>query len=362
MELENSKYSPESLNAILGCFTISKGEYTFGSLTSGFINDTFLVYSHKTPLYILQRINNVVFTDVSGLMQNITKALNALQGDAYSSLEYIATTSGNSFAKTELGYWRLVNYIQDSTTFDTTTDTNIAFEAGKIIGKFHGLLQKESVSSYVETIPKFHDLILRKEQFTTALSSAKKERIRTAEEAISIAHKLLSELNSFQFTDLPFRICHNDTKLNNILFNKNTKKALCLIDLDTVMKGYFLYDFGDAARTIVNTAKEDEQDHDKIVFNTDLYRAFAQGLASNTPFLNKKELKSLPVGVFMMPLLHGLRALTDYLNGNIYYKVKYINQNLDRCLSLFDFSNKALVKISFMEEVLSAIFNQDSLT
>lgn len=362
MELEKSNYTPESLSAVLGRFTIGKNEHSFSTLTSGFINDTFLVYSNNTPLYILQRINNEVFTNVSGVMQNITEALKALQGDEYSSLEYIRTTSNNSFAETNLGYWRLVNYIPNSTTYNTTTNTIIAFEAGRIVGKFHWLLQKESVSNYVETIPKFHDLALRKVQFIAALSSSKKERINTAEKAIKIAHRLLDELKSFQFTDLPVRLCHNDTKLNNILFNKSTEKALCLIDLDTLMKGYFLYDFGDAVRTIANTADEDEQDHDKIVFNTDLFRSFAQGLASNPPFINKKELKSMPIGVFLMPFLHGLRALTDYLNGNIYYKVNYENQNLDRCLSLFDFSIKALDQIPFMEKVLSNIFIEDKLT
>jgi Ser/Thr protein kinase RdoA (MazF antagonist) len=361
MELKNSKYTPESLNVILGCFTISKGEYSYSTLTAGFINDTFLVCSNKLPLYILQRINTEVFTDVSGVMQNITKALKALQGDGYSSLEYIRTTSGNSFAKTELGYWRLVNYIPNSVTYNTTTNTTIAFEAGRIVGKFHCLLQNESVSSYVETIPKFHDIAIRKVQFTTALASAKKERIERAEKAITTAQRLLAELKSFQLTDLPVRVCHNDTKLNNILFDRDTKKALCLIDLDTLMKGYFLYDFGDAVRTIANTAEEDEQDHDKIEFNTYLFHAFTQGLASNPAFLNTKELRSLPIGAVMMPLLHGLRALTDYLNGNIYYKVNYENQNLDRCLSLFDFSNKALDQIPFMKEVLLDIFSEDKL-
>ncbi|MFX0555596.1 phosphotransferase enzyme family protein [Maribacter sp. CXY002] len=361
MELKKSKYTPEELNAILGYFAIVKREYTYSSLTAGYINDTFLVSSFNQPLYILQRINTEVFKDVSGLMQNITTALEALQGSDYSSLKYIHTLSGGAYAETELGFWRLVNYIPNSITYTTTNDTDIAFEAGRVIGKFHLLLQKESISGYVDTVPKFHNLEFRKEQFTTALASAKNDRIKIAENALITAQNILAKLNTFNLKDLPIRICHNDTKLNNILFSQTSKKALCLIDLDTIMKGYFLYDFGDAVRTIVNAASEDEKDHGKITFDTELFNAIAKGLASNTAFLTKNEIKSLPIGVFMMPFLHGLRALTDYLNGNIYYKVTYENQNLDRCLSLFDFTVKAQKQIPFMEEVLSDVFTNDKL-
>ena len=154
---------------------------------------------------------------------------------------------------------------------------------------------------------------------------------------------------------LPVRLCHNDTKLNNILFSKTNNKALCLIDLDTLMKGYFFYDFGDAARTIANTAAEDEKDLNKITFNKELFSAFIDGLKNSTRFLSASELKTLPLGVVFMPFIHGLRALTDYLNGNIYYQVAYENQNLDRCLSLFNFAEKAYAEIDFISKEIKQL-------
>ncbi|NNE77985.1 MAG: aminoglycoside phosphotransferase family protein, partial [Pricia sp.] len=180
------------------------------------------------------------------------------------------------------------------------------------------------------------------------------KRRAAAKEAIQFAHEVLAQLESVKLKDLPIRICHNDTKLNNILFSKKTKKALCLIDLDTLMRGYFLYDFGDAVRTIVNTAPEDEREHHKITFITSLFESFVDGIAANEKFLSKAEIETLHWGAVLMPFLHGIRALTDYLNGNIYYKVAYENQNLDRCLSLFDFTAKALNHIDYMKGILGA--------
>ncbi|MFS4456050.1 phosphotransferase enzyme family protein [Maribacter sp. 2304DJ31-5] len=351
MGLKNSKYTPEELQHILGYFSIEQGHFSLQPLTAGYINDTFLVFKEHTPLYILQQINHNVFKDVKGLMQNIAKALDALMANDYNTIKLQKTGMGETYVQHSGSYWRLMSYIPESTTFNTTTNTKIAFEAGRIIGKFHLLLKNEKSSVFVDTIPQFHDLNLRKIQFHEALGSAEKSKLDLAKNTLDFAKETLKKLEGINTSDLPFRICHNDTKLNNILFSKASDRALCLIDLDTIMGGYFFYDFGDAIRTIVNTAPEDEQDHDKITFDQTLFNAFVEGLAHNGPFLTERELKSLPLGTAFMPFIHGLRALTDYLNNNIYYKVSYENQNLDRALSLFDFTKKALDQLDFMKEV-----------
>jgi serine/threonine protein kinase len=205
----------------------------------------------------------------------------------------------------------------------------------------------------VATIPRFHDIDLRKDQFRKAVTTTEVQRKETAESAIDFAQKILKVLEKIDLAPLPIRICHNDTKLNNILFSKETDEALCLIDLDTLMKGRFLYDFGDAVRTIVNTAPEDERDHSKITFKKELFEAFVGGLAANKSIFSQKEIETLHWGAVLMPFLHGIRALTDYLNGNIYYKVAYENQNLDRCRSLFDFTGKALNELDYMEGIVT---------
>ena len=356
MELKNSAYTLVQLQEILGCFTVEDKRYSFQPLTTGLINDTFLVFSKENPVYILQRINHNVFSDVNGLMSNISSALKALKAIDYKELQLVKTIHGSYFTRAVSGYWRLMGFIPNSTTHNTTVQKETAYEAGRIIGKFHLLLAAQNPLGYIDTIPRFHDIALREQQFMRAIASADTLKLEHAKVHIAYAKKTLSTLNELALNALPLRVCHNDTKLNNILFSNKTGKGLCLIDLDTIMKGYFFYDFGDAIRTVVNTAPEDEQQLDKICFEEHLFIAFVKGLASNPSFLSKAELDSLPMGAVFMPFIHGLRALTDYLENNRYYKVAYENQNLDRCVSLFDFSKKALDRIPFMEKELRRLF------
>jgi Ser/Thr protein kinase RdoA (MazF antagonist) len=356
MELENSNYTLEELHIVLGYFSIDTASFHVKTLTAGYINDTFLVSKNDRPLYILQRINHTVFADIDGLMQNVSSALKVLNARDYIQIKLVSTPSGQYHIKVMNGYWRLMTFIPNSTTFNTTTKATIAFEAGRIVGKFHDLLQHEKPSAYADTIPRFHDLSYRSAAFNSALENAHSSKLEIAQEDISYARTTLQKLKAIEVDKLKVRICHNDTKLNNILFSKKTNKALSLIDLDTIMKGYFFYDFGDAVRTIVNTAPEDEQDHSKITFCLDLFEAFVKGLSDNSSFLSKEELKSLPLGTVFMPFIHGLRALTDYLNNNRYYKVSYENQNLDRCRSLFSFSEKAWGNQKEIQRILASHF------
>jgi len=342
------------LNKLLENFSIDRKTYEFQGINQGYINDTYLVLDNQHPMYILQRVNHNVFKDVHGLMGNIANAFQHLQDEDYTAIELLKTESTSSYFKhEETGFWRLMTYINNTTAYDNATDTAIAFEAGKVVGKFHQLLADAPLDNYVDTIPQFHDLSLRQNQFEASLLSAKKEKLETSRAAIAFAKETLEKLKILDNSQLPLRVCHNDTKLNNILFSKEGNKALCLIDLDTIMKGYFYFDFGDAIRTVANTAAEDEQDHSKITFERPLFESFVKGLERNGPFLYKEEIDLLPWGAVFMPFIHGLRALTDYLNDNIYYKVSYENQNLDRCLSLFDFTNKALQEIGYMTQVVT---------
>lgn len=347
------KLEETELNALLEHFSLEKKSYSLKSINDGYINDTYLVLDGDVPTYILQRINHEVFKDVEGLMGNIENGLEHLNDTDYSPIKLVRTKLGKTFFEyTGKGYWRLMTFIDQSTTYNTTTDRKIAYEAGRIIGKFHSLLQNAQVSDFVDTIPRFHDLQLRKTQFEKAVASSKKEKLITACSAIDFAKKTFPKLENPRQLELPIRICHNDTKLNNILFSEKDTKGLCLIDLDTLMKGYFYYDFGDAVRTIANTAKEDEREHGKITFEKELFEAFVDGLGTNASFLTQKEIQSLHLGVVFMPFIHGLRALTDYLEDNKYYKASYENQNLDRCLSLFDFTEKALAELDDIKTVL----------
>ena len=346
-----SKYPDNSLHTVLGHFEVPQKQYTFKPLTDGYINDTFMVLENATPAYILQRVNHLVFKDMAGLMGNVDKALQKLNAPGYSKIKLIKTSKAKPFFEDQQGYWRLMSFIDNSIAYNTTTNPKVAFEAGRIIGQFHRLLQDAEIDDYIEPIPRFHDLNLRREQFHQSIALSDTTKKQLAKDPIHFAEDVLEKLSELTEKKLPLRICHNDTKLNNILFTKKDDRALCLIDLDTLMKGFFYYDFGDAIRTIANTAPEDEQDHTKITFEKGLFEAFVDGLASVEPFLSAEEISTVHLGAVFMPFIHGLRALTDYLNGNIYYKVAYENQNLDRCRSLFDFTGKALQNLDYMKKI-----------
>ena len=347
---ENLNYQ---LNLILHDFEIAQKNYSISILNNGLINDTYVISLEQQPVYVLQRINHKIFEDIEGLMQNIALALPFLKTENYTSINLVKTKSNTSYLSKDGCFWRLMTYIAESITYNTTKNKVIAFEAGRIIGTFHNALQHVDAHKFSDTIPRFHDLTLREYQFHEALTNAEHSKKNTAKEAIDFALKMIPQIKALHIDNLPIRICHNDTKLNNILFSKQTQKALCLIDLDTIMKGHFYYDFGDAVRTLTNTASEDEKDHSKITFEKELFISFIDGLVNSGIILTKKEIETLSLGAVLMPFLHGIRALTDYLDNDRYYKVVYDNQNLDRSLSLFNFSQKAVAELKFMNTVIS---------
>lgn len=342
----------ENLEILLSNFHIPKEKYNFEPISNGLINDTYLVSNEELPLYILQKINTAVFQNTEALFKNLDLVLPKLEASNYQKVELIAVNNGKNYHHTESGdIWRLMTYVADSHTFNTTENVTIAFEAGRIIGLFHHLLLDFDASILEDTLPDFHNFNLRNNQFLDALKNAESEKINASHDAIEFVTENSPLFLDLPFQNLPVRVCHNDTKLNNILFSKQNK-ALCLIDLDTIMKGTFLYDFGDAARTIVNTAKEDEIDLEKINFTPKLFEALITGLGIHAQFLTTKEKELLPLSVALMPFLHGIRALTDFLENNKYYKVEYPNQNLDRARSLFAFSKKALENRTFMQNCI----------
>jgi len=343
----------QELASILAHFRVSDNTYGFSVINQGYINDSYYVSFERNRHYILQRINNTVFKDVGGLMQNIDMALSYLHDDDYTTIELVKTHEDRNYVNSaESGYWRLFSYVPKSLAYDTTSDPTVSFEGGKLLATFHQLLAKAPHHKFTTPIPKFHDLNWRHSQFDNAYKSTTAKRIKNAKSSIDFVRNTFLVFTPLLTATIPKRICHNDAKLNNILYNSVTKKALALIDLDTVMPGYFYYDFGDAVRTLVNASPEDETDLERITFNFNLFETFLDGIASKGSFLTPEEVNTLHLGVVYMPFIHGLRALTDYLEGNKYYKVAYENQNLDRCQSLFKFAALSLQQIDNVRAVI----------
>ncbi|NNJ88806.1 MAG: aminoglycoside phosphotransferase family protein [Eudoraea sp.] len=324
-------------------FVIERKRYDVSPIVQGYINNTFKIVDNGIPKYLLQHLNRDVFQDIPGLMQNLQAILPLLNQKGYSSIDLTPTKARTPFYKDMDGeYWRLMTYIPESISYNTTKDLNVAYESGRILGVFHRLLKDLPETALLETIPGFHDLDKRVNEFQKAKKNASLDRSEKAKKWILFTETTLSKINANLPRELPIRICHNDTKLNNFLFSKKTGKALCLIDLDTVMPGYFHFDFGDAIRTIVNPNPEDQKELGEISFDLKMAEAFLHGLKESDLELTATEKKALPYGAVLMPFLHGLRALTDYLNNDIYYQVRYPEQNLDRSKSLFTVAQKTM--------------------
>jgi len=252
-------------------------------------------------------------------------------------------------------YWRLLTFVPDSIAYYFSTEPKVAFEAGRILGLFHKFLANLAVDDFKEIIPGFHDLTSRGEEFRHALKLASRERLQSATKEIRFAEQTILELEQNKPAGLPLRICHNDTKLNNFLFSTKTGNALCLIDLDTVMPGYIHFDLGDAIRTLANPFPEDEIALEKISFDLRMVASFLEGIGESEVELSRVEKQAIPYGAVLMPFLHGLRALTDFLNNDIYYKVSYSDQNLHRSRSLFTVTQKALQQKEDLAKIVEDI-------
>ena len=343
----------EEAKEILKHFGIHEKNLKLETLTQGLINETFAVSSNNVRRYVLQRINSDVFPDTEALERNLELVLPVLVREDYTRLKFYRTRSGSLFhIDGEKHVWRLMQYLPQSRAYHNTSDTKVAFEAGRILGVFHCLVAPLDPAELAVPIKRFHDLGWRMEQYEESLEQASEEALERTGAIRDFIAKTFKTLKTFQQLDAPLRVCHNDCKLNNILFSKEVR-ALCLIDLDTLMPGLFAYDYGDAVRTVANPAAEEEKDLEKIGLSLEMFRSFSEGLSLNRHVLSQDEIAGLPMSIVYMPFMHGLRAFTDYLLGNKYYKVSYPDENLDRARSLFRFSELALEKQQEIIEIIA---------
>lgn len=312
---------------------------------NGHINDTFLVtMEQKGPRYILQRINKHVFArpdevveNIAGVTAYIRKKIEKFDGDINREvLNLIPTVDGNNyyFDKDEQ-YWRVYLFVEKSNTYQLPDNPAIFYESARAFGKFGTLLAGYPCEKLNVTIPGFHDTPWRYQQLRNALQDDACGRAKEVKEELEFVferEKEASILCEMQKNgELPIRVTHNDTKLNNVLFDEQTNKGVCIIDLDTIMPGLSAYDFGDAIRFGANTSEEDEEDLDKCELSLPMFRAYTEGyLQCAKDTLTEKEITMLPQGAKTMTLECGIRFLTDYINGDIYFRVHYDKQNLRR--------------------------------
>ena len=349
-----------TIKSIFNSFNHGSDYLSHSELNTGHINDTFFVNTDLGNKYILQRINHHVFKDVAGLVNNKVSISNHIRSKfSYMSdaafrktnLTFVkAKNTDLYYHKQDGNFWNVMVFIEDSITYEITKNEEIAYEGGKLLGAFLNLNSDFNSRQLIEVIPYFHDMSFRFKEYLLSIKGATKERLQKAIKYTNIVSELKEEMHILQNLkdtgEIPLRVTHNDAKISNSLFDKDNK-GICMIDTDTVMPGIIHYDFGDAIRTICNTAAEDEKDLSKVEFNVDYYQAYKKGFLEKAAYsLTATELKYLPLAAKTMIFIMGLRFLTDYLKQDVYYKIKYPEHNLDRAKNQFKLIESLSEKLS----------------
>ncbi|MFC3198013.1 phosphotransferase enzyme family protein [Parapedobacter deserti] len=342
-----SNINPKRLRLLANVFAIEGNVTAVVPFGSGHINDTYHVQTDRQePDYLLQRINHHVFANVAAVMQNIKLVTQHLKTRYYSIgngiqrpeervLTLIPTKLDKLYYQDETGnFWRMFIMLANTRSYDIVQTERQAREGGRAFGQFQRLLADLDVRLIREVLPGFHHIGKRLSNLRTAIEADAAQRVsRVAGELAFITRRekrMQTLLDLAGPGQLPLRITHNDTKFNNVLLNAQDQSQ-CVIDLDTVMPGYVAYDFGDAIRTIINSAAEDEADVDKIKLNISLFEAYTEGyLEEAHPFLTQEEIDSLIEGVLLLPYMQAVRFLTDFLEGDHYFKIYHPDHNLQR--------------------------------
>lgn len=359
--------------ALLDCFQVKGSLITAEPYGCGHINQTFCAVLDENGTrrrYILQKINHGIFHDIDGLMNNIqlvgdhirSKHMN---GDTERcSLTIVPTKDGCLYHKTADGaYFRLYRFVEQTISLQAVTCVEEFETLGHAFGSFQNQLADFDASQLVETIPHFHNTVKRFEALEDAVRSDVAGRAASVADEIAFARARKADasrlLALWQAGQLPLRVTHNDTKLNNVLFDEITREVVCVIDLDTVMPGLVHYDFGDSIRFGASTAAEDEKDLSKVTVDLELFEAYTRGfLSACGTALTEAEIAQLAFSAKLLTYECGIRFLTDYLNGDTYFKIHYPEQNLDRCHTQFKLVSDMEAKMDIMETIVRHLIAQ----
>ena len=334
--------TPE-LQPVLAAFRLDANVVSCERYGCGHINVTYLVVTESGRRYILQKINNHIFKDVPGLMENIiavTAHLRKIMDDPRRVLTLVPTVDDALYLHhTDGSFWRVYDFVEDSLCLQAPECADDFYQSAVAFGNFQQQLKDFPAHTLHEVIPNFHNTADRYRIFREVLAKDPMRRAASVKEEIEFALARETEaatlVNLLAEGKLPLRVTHNDTKLNNVMLDAATRTPLCVIDLDTVMPGLAAYDFGDSIRFGAATAAEDEKDLSKMEMSLDLFRTYTQGFLSACPGLTDLERETLPMGAKLMTLECGVRFLTDYLDGDHYFAVHREGQNLDRCRTQF---------------------------
>ena len=352
----------EKIDRIVTLFDIAGEVVKIAPVGSGWINDTYRVSTAgDAPDYVLQRINHRVFQDVNLLQRNIERVTSHIRRKLTEAgredverrvLRVVPTKDGKLYYFDGENYWRMMVFIAGSVTHESITGP-LAYLTGQAFGEFQSMLADIGEGALGETIPNFHNIEFRLEGFREVAARDPQGRLAgvrwMVDELLARADRMCLAQRLFRAGELPKRVTHCDTKVNNILFDEQDR-PLCVIDLDTTMPGFVLSDFGDFIRTAANTGAEDDPDLDKVDVDMYIFRAFAKGYVESTAsFLTPVERENLPYGAQLLTYMQTVRFLADYLDGDNYYKIKHPEHNWQRSKEQF----KLLQSIEAQEKAMN---------
>jgi len=326
------------LSDVLAAYGYALEQCTVTPLGNGHINTTYLV-QHKQEFFVLQKINHHVFKRPEVVVNNAQLINEYLAGQqasglyALASIRQVSNQAGRVLTEIKGEYWRIMSYIADSYTLESVENSEDALNTASAFANFSAALSNFPAESLTEVIPKFHDIRHRMQQLEEAVEENPSDRLKNCRELVQFCQQQQDFVDQVvEITKgLPLHVTHNDTKINNLLFSRQEKRPIAVIDLDTCMPGYLMHDFGDMVRTCCSNLAEDATNIEQMRVRMDIFSALAKGyLGSLAGKISEQEKESLVLGAKLLPLMIGVRFLTDYLDGDNYFQVHHDNQNLER--------------------------------
>ena len=342
-------------------FQIKERVVGFAPLGSGHINTTFLVKTKSTKWYVLQKINDTVFSNVDHLMKNIYKTTDFLKSKGYETLEVVKTKNNKLYYQDESGCYRLYLYIDDVVCYEGVNDLDMVYSAAKAFGLLHKSLQEFDASSLYEIIPNFHNTKVRYESLLEAIKEDKCSRVKDCLSEIEMLKNhdkdFSAIVDGISKSEIKLAVTHNDPKINNVLFDRVSGDIRAVIDLDTVMPGSYLYDYGDALRSLFTGEYEDSRDLSKIGVDYPVFEMYTKGYLSEMKnVLSDKEVSLLAFSIYLMATELAMRFLTDYLNGDTYFKTMYPEHNLVRARTQLKLANDIYEHLSQMNQIVEKCY------
>lgn len=344
------------------------------SINNGIINTTYVVKTDdkgNITKYLLQKINTSIFTEPFKLMKNIenvTKYISLNDSESKDTINVIKAKNGlplyvtsDPFSHKE--YYRVYNYIDNTISYNKSEKTEIVYNTGKAFGHFCKVLRDFPINDLEEIIKDFHNT---KKRYDKLIETYKLNPVNRNNRAFKQISEIISReeecsvlVNLLEDNKIPYRVTHNDTKVNNVLMDSVTKEPVAVIDLDTVMKGSGLYDYGDGVRSAASNALEDETNLDNVYINMDMFKAYTDGyLSEMAPYLNEEEILNMANSIKIITLELAIRFLDDYLSGDTYFKTNYVDHNLDRCKNQLKLVNDIDEKLEEMNSYIKESYNK----